>query len=111
MTQILSVDPGFDATGWALFDLDRFFRNRKEMDIPQAALASLIKSGTIFTDVGKPDPVRLLQLTDGLPYVASSASGIEIAYIEEPAYSRDYGRGAARENRGDAKPQAVVVDD
>jgi len=88
---LLAIDPGFDCTGWAVFD-------HKGDRIPstlQDALRALSDCGEVVTDTGQTNSRRLCKLGLGFRTIKADLDLDAIA-IEIPAYSGDYGNDAKR---------------
>ena len=88
---LLAIDPGFDVTGWALFE----HKGDRTPATLQDALRAWVDAGEITTDTKSADPERLDIL--GLAFRAKVAVSepTHIA-IEMPAYSGDYGNDPKR---------------
>ena len=93
---VISVDPGLDGIGVAVWDADRFDELRREIR-PElaAALRALAGVFLVTTDPGDPIDVRLAEIAAEMRRAAEEWQPA-IAYVETPAYTGDYGDDRSR---------------
>jgi len=85
---LLALDPGFDATGWAVFDLAAPPRTLQD------AVSGLKEAGEIITKPADPDALRLSQIGGQVHFLLTMWNPAGIA-VEVPSYSGTYGRNTA----------------
>lgn len=92
-TRFLTIDPGLDEVGWALWDLDNLGgRTMLLQDAPKR----LMKSGTWRTNAKHPTEQRLDVLATVM-HGFLAVNNPDTVAIERPAYTGTYRRHAAKE--------------
>src|SRR5690606_3799632 len=96
---VISVDPGLDGIGVAVWDAHRFDELRREIR-PElaAALRALVGVFLVTTAPGDPIDVRLAEIVSEMQRVKDEFNPA-IAYVEMPAYTGDYYDEYARSRR------------
>lgn len=93
---VISVDPGLDGIGVAVWDADRFDELRREIR-PElaAALRALVGVFLVTTDPADPIDMRLAEIADQMRRAVEEWKPV-VAYVETPAYTGDYGDDRSR---------------
>lgn len=93
---VISVDPGLDGIGVAVWDAHQFETLRREIR-PElaAALRALVGVFLVTTDPADPIDMRLAEIADQMRRAVEEWKPV-VAYVETPAYTGDYGDDRSR---------------
>lgn len=93
---VISVDPGLDGIGVAVWDAHQFETLRREIR-PElaAALRALVGVFLVTTDPADPIDMRLAEIADEMRRAVEEWKPV-VAYVETPAYTGDYGDDRSR---------------
>jgi len=87
--KLIAFDPGFDVTGWAIFNPCR------PPDTLQSAVGALSECGEIRTELGDSHPQRISHLGSQVHFLLTIHNP-DFVVLELPAYEGDYGNDRRR---------------